>query len=149
MSDHRFKDQHKILDDFQNEVWVHCPQCEKQAVARLKSEEKKVSLHCICCGFYKEVSTLSSFGKNDGVEIRQAAHVYFNATLWYSHPFRASVFWAYNPDHLHYLEGYIAAKLREQRDRQHFTLLEKLPKFYHNAKNREALLKIIEKLKKK
>jgi len=28
-------------------------------------------------------------------------------------------------------------------------LLEKLPKFYHDARNREPLLKIIAKLKKK
>jgi hypothetical protein len=39
--------------------------------------------------------------------------------------------------------------MREHKDRAHFTLLEKLPKFYHEGKNRTALLKIIEKLKKK
>jgi len=36
---------------------------------------------------------------------------------------------------------------REHKDRQHFTLLEKLPAFYHQAKNRDGLLKVIGKLK--
>jgi hypothetical protein len=39
--------------------------------------------------------------------------------------------------------------LREHKDRTHFTLLEKLPKFYHEAKNREGVLKIIAKLNNK
>lgn len=56
---------------------------------------------------------------------------------------------AYNGKHLEYLEQYISAKLREHKDRSHFTLLEKLPAFYGKAQSREALLKIITKLKYK
>ncbi len=78
-----------------------------------------------------------------------AAHAYFNAKLWLQHPFKNDVFFAYNGKHLHYLEQYIAAGLREHKNRTGFTLLEKLPKFYHEAKNRNALLKIIDKLKRK
>jgi hypothetical protein len=63
--------------------------------------------------------------------------------------FKNDVIFAFNGDHLNYLENYISANLREHKDRNHFTLLEKLPKFYHEAKNREALLKIIQKLKNK
>jgi len=59
------------------------------------------------------------------------------------------VFFAYNLKHLEYLEQYIAAGLREHKNRKGFTLLEKLPKFYHEAKNRGALLRIIQKLKMK
>ena len=82
-------------------------------------------------------------------ELMVAAHAYFDAALWYSAPFKNDTFWAYNPEHLTYLEDYITAKLREHSDREHFTLLEKLPKFYHEAKNREGLLKLIEKLRAK
>ena len=56
---------------------------------------------------------------------------------------------AYNEAHLDYLEKYISATLRQHTDRKHFTILEKLPKFYHEAKNRSDLLKIIEKLRRK
>lgn len=78
-----------------------------------------------------------------------AAQHYFNAVLWLQYPFKSDVFWAYNGEHLAYLEAYIGAKLREHKDRAHFTLLEKLPKFYHDAKNRKALLAIIKKLREK
>uniref|UniRef100_UPI004047227E hypothetical protein n=1 Tax=Polaribacter sp. TaxID=1920175 RepID=UPI004047227E len=78
-----------------------------------------------------------------------SANSYFDAALWYAASFKNDYFFAYNEAHLLYLEQYIGAKLREHKDRSHFTLLEKLPKFYHEAKNREALLKLIEKLKKK
>lgn len=78
-----------------------------------------------------------------------AAHEYFDAKLWYEAPFRNEIFQAYNEEHHRYLEDYISAKLREHKDRSHFTLLEKLPGFYHDAKNRTALLKLISKLKNK
>jgi len=78
-----------------------------------------------------------------------SANVYFDAELWYLYPFKDDYFFAYNHSHLIYLEQYIGSKLREHKNRTHFTLLEKLPKFYHEAKNRESLLKLIEKLKRK
>lgn len=149
MSDHRFKDQHKTLNDFQNEVWVHCLQCYKQTVARLLTEDKKARITCAHCGNHKEVSTLIAYNNGSYYELKQATHTYFGASLWFAHPFKNDVFWAYNRAHLEYLENYISAKLREHKDRTHFTLLEKLPKFYHDAKNRDSLLKIIEKLKNK
>lgn len=149
MNDHRFTDQHYRLTDFQNEVWVHCIQCQKQTVARVFLDQKKARLSCLHCGFHKEVSTLMPYSSGGHYEIIQAAHAYFNASLWFAGPFKNEVFWAYNPEHLVYLENYIAAKIREHKDREHFTLLEKLPKFYHEAKNRAPLLKLIEKLKEK
>ena len=102
-------------------------------------------LFCTHCGYNKECST--KLVKNGSIET--AANYYFNAELWLKAPFKNDVFWAYNDDHLTYLEGYINASLREHKNRSGFTLLEKLPKFYHEAKNRDALLKIIAKLKNK
>jgi Zn ribbon nucleic-acid-binding protein len=149
MSENRFSDQNKRLTDFQNEVWVHCPQCQKQAMAHFLPELKKVRLFCAHCGFHKEVSMLSQDTNGAIFELRVAAHAYFDAALWFSSPFKGNVFLAYNPEHLAYLEQYISAKLREHKDRSHFTLLEKLPKFYHEAKNRDSLLKLIKKLREK
>ena len=77
------------------------------------------------------------------------ANQYFQAELWLQSSFKKDLFWAYNDKHLEYLERYISATIREHKDRVGFTLLEKLPKFYHEAKNRESLLKIIAKLKNK
>jgi predicted RNA-binding Zn-ribbon protein involved in translation (DUF1610 family) len=147
MEQNRFQDQNFRLSEFQNEVWVVCPKCSKKAIAKVDYEAKKARLICDSCGYNKEIETSSSILGLKG-NWQTAANTYFDAELWLKTPFKNEVFWAYNDQHLLYLEQYISAKLREHKDRTHFTLLEKLPKFYHEAKNREALLKIIEKLKK-
>lgn len=144
-----FQDQNHRLTDFEKEVWVVCPKCHQQAIAKLNDEAKEARLNCLHCGYSKSVSKHVEYADGKFGELKQAAHLYFEAQLWLKHAFKGDIFWAYNLKHLQYLEDYISAKLREHKDRTHFTLLEKLPKFYHEAKNREALLKIIQKLKDK
>jgi len=144
----RFTDQNKTLKDYQTEVWVMCPNCAKKAIAKVDYELKKATLFCESCGFNKQISIeVNVLGINGNWNI--AAHSYFGAELWLQHPFKNDVFVAFNADHLTYLEQYITADLREHKERTGFTLLERLPKFYHEAKNRKALLAIIQKLKKK
>jgi len=148
MQSQRFNDQNKTIQDFYQEVWVVCPSCNKKAIAKADYDKKEARLYCESCGYNKQTSTETSvFGIKGNWEM--AAHGYFNAELWLQYPFKNDVFYAYNDEHLHYLEQYIAAGLREHKNSAGFTLLEKLPKFYHEAKNRVALLKIINKLKNK
>ena len=139
----RFQDENLILSNFYQEVLVVCPSCAKKAIAKVNFETKTARLFCTSCGYNKETST--KLEKNGIIET--AANYYFQSELWLQTPFKNEVFWAYNDKHLVYLEKYISATLREHKDRTDFTLLEKLPKFYHEAKNREGLLKIISKLK--
>jgi hypothetical protein len=141
----RFRDENKVLSDYFKKVWVICPTCQKKAIATVDFEAKKARLFCLQCGLNKETTT--ALTKNGSVET--AANFYFQVELWLTAPFKNEVFWAYNDKHLDYLERYISATLREHTDRTHFTLLEKLPKFYHEAKNRKGLIKIIEKLRLK
>src|SRR5690606_33171020 len=116
-------------------------------VTKTDYEKNTARLYCQSCGYNKQVPTETEvFGIKGNWEM--AAHGYFNAKLWLQYPFKNEMFFAYNDLHLEYLENYISAKLREHKDRKGFTLLEKLPKFYHEAKNRDALIKIIEKLKR-
>jgi Zn ribbon nucleic-acid-binding protein len=149
MNQKRFADQNIRIDDFQHEVWVHCPNCQKQAVARVFEEYKTARLTCLHCAYGKELPTLFRSASFGVYQIKQGAHAYFQASLWFEAPFKGNQFWAYNPEHLDYLEKYIAATLREHKNREHFTLLEKLPRFYHEAKNRNGLLKIIVHLRNK
>ena len=144
----RFQDQNKTIQDFYNEVWVVCPSCDKKAVAKVIEENNQVSLYCKHCGYNKKKSTeIYISGTKDILEM--PAHRFFDTELWLQASFKNEMFYAYNDEHLTYLENYISANLREHKGRSHFTLLEKLPKFYHEAKNREALLKLIQKLKTK
>lgn len=142
----RFRDEQKQLSDFDKEVWVVCPSCACKAIAMVNDIKKRARLFCSACGYNKEVSMML----DEHTKLKTAAHVYFDVPLWLQLPFRSKeVFFAYNAAHLAYLEQYIAAGIREHQERTHLTLLEKLPKFYHDAKNRTALLKLIGKLKEK
>lgn len=148
MKTERFNDQSKRLTDFLTEVLVVCPSCRRQAVASVNYANKKSRLQCLSCSYNKEKTTEARLFGIKG-HIKVAAHVYFSAELWLVQTFKGDVVWAYNYAHLDYLESYISAKLREHKARSHFTLLEKLPKFYHDAKNRTALLKLINKMRKR
>lgn len=141
----RFQDKNLLLTHFYKAILVVCPSCEKKANAVVNFEDKIARLFCANCGYNKETKTvLSAFAS-----VEMAANKYFDAQLWLSTNFKNEIFWAYNYEHLDYLEQYISAFLREHNDRSQFTLLEKLPKFYHEAKNRVGLLKTISKLKNK
>ena len=141
----RFKDENLLLSNFYGEALVICPACAKKAVAKADYKIKKVRLFCTQCGYNKEAATVI----NTTTYIQMPAQQYFDAELWLQAPFKNEVFRAFNEKHLDYLERYIKACLREHKDRRHYTLLEKLPKFYHEAKNRERLIKIIENLRNK
>ena len=143
MISNRFQEENLIGSDFYKEAWVVCPKCSKKAIATVNFESKIAKLFCDHCSYNKKSTTL--FMKNGSIET--AANRYFQTELWLVASFKNDVFYAYNNDHLEYLERYISATLREHKDRTRFTILEKLPKFYHEAKNRESLLKIISKLK--
>ena len=141
----RFLDGNLRLAEFMDEVWVVCPVCSKKATALRIPDRDSARMSCLSCGYARELSTKAE----NGMSIIMPAHAYFNAVLWLQMPFRKHLFQAYNGLHLTYLEQYVSADIRESRDRTHFTLLEKLPKFYHAAGNRVALLKIIAKLRQK
>ena len=145
MNSKRFQDENLTNYDFYKEVLIVCPSCTKKATAIVDFETCEAKLFCTHCSCIKKSTT--KFNKNGSIQT--AANQYFNAELWLQTSFKNDVFWAYNDKHLEYLERYISATLREHNDRTGFTLLEKLPKFYHEAKNRDGLLKIITKLKTK
>ena len=148
MSQGRFQDENKTISEFRTDVLVVCSKCEKKAFAKVNYEDNSARLFCENCGYNKQKTTeVSVFGHRGNWQL--SANSYFDAELWLKVPFKNDVFFAYNLSHLEYLEKYISANLREHKDRSHFTLLEKLPRFYHEAKNREALLKLIMKLKNK
>lgn len=140
----RFQDENKKLAAFYREVWVVCPGCEKKAIASADHASKTARLICTHCGH----NQLCNTGDASSNWI-MAAHNFFDAELFLKADFNDSYFFAYNREHLIYLENYIAAGLREHRNRTGFTFLEKLPKFYHEAGNRKPLLALIAKLKKK
>jgi len=130
----------------------NCPECGKPiqlSLYNLTKKEKKVKITCPACQvvqtFEPEYLEYRVLSQNFG----EGKDQYFGCELWLQSDFKGNVLWANNFEHLDYMKRYIQARLRERNDRKGFTLVEKLPQFIKSAKNREALLKEIEKLERK
>ena len=70
----------------------------------------------------------------------------FNNTLWFQCTIKDDLFWAYNKKHLLEIRKYVSSKLRERETLDYTTMVEKLPNFIKQAKNREIIIKSIDKL---
>jgi hypothetical protein len=84
-------------------------------------------------------------------EYGNGADPVFGFELWIRTEFRGQPFWFYNPDHLQYVCDYVAADVRERipevRGKANSTLTSRLPRWVKSAKNRDALLKVMAKLR--
>lgn len=71
----------------------------------------------------------------------------FGLPLYYQTKIKEEILWAYNKDHLIAIKDYVSSDLRERTSHKFkMTMVEKLPQFIKNAKNREEVLKAIDKI---
>ncbi|MFH6994087.1 hypothetical protein [Flavobacterium sp. FlaQc-48] len=132
----------------------YCNNCYEQYEFEsqlLKERPEKYKAKCPNCNFQEDwkpkvKKVLQNLEVKDGLVKEQ----YYNFPLWFQKEFNGNIFWAYNYDHIHYLERYIQAGLRERNSKVNYnsSLVSCLPQFIKEAKNREKLLKILEKWKK-
>lgn len=118
----------------------------------LNQKPETIQLKCTICMQQKEykpkIEEVAFCFSSDENKQRER---WFNCELWYQKQFDTSVFWAYNGEHIEYLEHYIKATLRERNNSgsSSGSLVSRLPQFVKVAKNREKLLKIIKKWQQK
>ncbi len=80
---------------------------------------------------------------------------YFHYPVWLSTSCGRETLWAYNEEHLDYLESYVSATLRERAPAspesatrvRNASLASRLPSWLTAAKNREKVLAAIGKLR--
>jgi len=116
----------------------------------LKQRPQSYKAKCPHCNFQEEWKPkIREFLKNSKVDDGMVKDTYYNLPLWFQTEVNGNIFWAYNPDHINYLEKYISADLRERNSNANYTssLVARLPQFVKAAKNREKLLKILKKWK--
>lgn len=123
----KFKSQ--IINEKPEVIKLKCPVCNQIKEFKPKIEEIRFEFH------------------SDGNNKTEA---WFNTELWYQKEIGRNLFWAYNLEHIDYLQKYIQADLRERNSKVNVggTMVTRLPMFVKEARNREKLLKIIEKWKK-
>jgi hypothetical protein len=73
----------------------------------------------------------------------------FGCELWLQISCCGSILWAYNERHLSDLKSYIGSSLRDGQHRRKWSMVTRLPRWMIIAKNRDAVLKCIDKLEDK
>ena len=136
MINKRFSDNGESANTFMNKgmILVKCPICQRCAFGSLDPTK----IICHKCGFIK---TSGSFSYGNGT--------FFEEDLWLETECCSEKLWAYNKEHLDFLEKYIQATLRERKPNLTHSLASRLPIWMKKSSNREKVLKGIQKLKDK
>jgi len=162
----KFNAYNKTLDEFINDIYVVCPNCEKQAIVKTKGlnkerSEDEIRLICISCGsnkMYSEVPMDEWISEKSQITYKVRHWIigagidpYFKLPLWLQKELSNGVLWAYNYEHLSFIENHVKAELRfrDAALNHNRSLGAKLPKWMTSKKNRAEVLSGIEKLKKK
>jgi hypothetical protein len=157
----------KKVYDFAKNIYVVCPSCTGQALVAspdfyIRNENlAAIRLVCSTCGYHKryiDTPLRMLLPRTSGKPLVGRVHSiggaidpYFQRPLWLSASVGSNLLWAYNYEHLDFLEKFIGANLRERNTHpvSNSNLGSRLPSWMTSAKNRKAVLQAIEKLKKK
>ena len=155
----------KFADDFiKMDILVVCPNCSQKAIVKPSNfsytnvEQCDIKIICPKCGYNKKLvekpASIINYTKFEVTTDRyyivgREIDPFFHLPLWLKTDFEGHTFWAYNIEHLEFLQGHIEAKLRERNGQELFnrSMGSRLPKWMTSKKNREALLKKINELK--
>ncbi|MEW9701957.1 hypothetical protein [Paenibacillus sp. SI8] len=141
MNQSRFRDKGETLYDFllKKDILMECPYCFRCAKGvRISEERYQYKLICTQCGLITNPNIVS-WGKGS----------FRGLKLWLRTNCCGNVLWAYNKEHLSFLDGYINSSLREQMPNKNQSLASRLPDWIKSSKNRLELSKGIAKLENK
>lgn len=152
----RFRDQRLTAWHFAaGEVLVRCPRCGECArvvVVPGAAGELRETRRLVCgrCGQVRDQTGQTCSGPAPNGTVRDP---YLCEPLWLQGDCGGNVLWAYNEAHLDYLEAFVGAKLREKvvvgegEWQRRMTMVAKLPGWLKAAKNRDRVLRGIERLR--
>lgn len=106
-----------------------------------KTPYESVAIKCQSCHREKDYSLKWYRYKEE-----KPTDPYFGLELCLQTDIKGKIIWFYNIDHLKYLKDYIASKLREDDGRHKYSLITNLPQWIKLAKNRNLILKKIDRL---
>jgi hypothetical protein len=127
-----------------------CPNCGiKWLTAEVKIKNSKpFKDHAeVTCKICKNTSYLPLSWHQD-YSSNKPLDPFFKYPLWLQTECGGKILWAFNENHLNYLKSYLEANLREDDRRLSWSMISRLPKWMISAKNRQGVLKGIEKLEK-
>jgi hypothetical protein len=123
-------------DDFYNNLLLVCPNCEQQATGtKFRKEDRfnteAIKVVCTHCGFNKVYDTSR-----------------IPLQLWLKTECEGHILGALNFEHLQFLKSHVEAFLRERNTlpNKNKSIGSRLPRWMTSKKNRDKVLKCIEKL---
>lgn len=147
-----FTDEKLTLADFLGEILVVCPRCAQRAKVTPEPGGDGTMfaarrLVCAACGLARRVKrgtvTLGARGT--------PRDAYFGEPLWLRASWGRKTLWAYNAQHLAYLEAFVRAGLRAHSRTNpgcsNCSLVSRLPRWMKEAGNRKQILSMIAKLR--
>ena len=137
---------------FKLTVKRNCDNCGKFFEKSLQDYKEKIDsiqLACPGCGIQRSYKPNIEEYKLLYESRGDAVDPIFGLPLWLQASLKENLFWAYNKEHLNDIKNYVKAKLRERQTANYTTMVEKLPGFIKDSKNRNLLLKIIDRLERK
>lgn len=161
MADRRpvFRDRQIAVDHFAGTVLVVCPRCARPARVFAADGAENVyrvrrwRLVCPSCGYHRD-KTRGGLCFDTGRRGSVSDPV-FGVVLWLQKTCCGGKrLWAYNLEHLSFIESYVAATLRERSDAvragdgyRRMSMAAKLPAWLKSAKRRDEILGTIQRLK--
>ena len=167
MKSEKFKDDGEQIYAFGEEFLVKCPKCASLAKVLLKDKNSDSDypllssrkIVCSRCGLTKIWNGKHIIGVRTSPLDKQipprmlvvggSFDWYFQESLWLQIECCGETLWAYNEKHLEFIENYVMAKLRARTPNTNKSLASRLPQWMKSAKNRDEILRAIEKLKEK
>lgn len=151
----------QTIMEFGGRFYVVCPQCSRCAIVQSR-DSGRVVLTCRFCGCVREDSKRrSSIVFAGSVEVYDDHSIgigapvdwYFHIPFWLQTSCCGEVLWAYNEEHLAFLEAFVAAKQRTSVCNEHGwsnqSLMNRLPLWVKQAKNRDEVLRGLVRLREK
>jgi DNA-directed RNA polymerase subunit RPC12/RpoP len=130
----------------------NCDTCGKEVatvIPRSKLKVDTLAVACPHCGVTRNYQPRNEAYRLTYQASGPGADPVFNLPLWLQGDVKGQTLWAYNRSHLNDIKRYVASQLRERNLAGHNTMVERLPQFIKAGKNREAVLKTIEKLERR
>lgn len=131
-------------------IKLNCPMCGHHIhneQGNLKEKPKNVPVKCNECDSRFDIKPKFEKYLNSNVREEGLMHdQVFGCPYYFQEDCKGKLFWARNREHLLEMENYISSELRERLSYR-MRMVEKLPTFIKEAKNRDAILKILQKWK--
>lgn len=134
------------------EVKLYCYHCTgriNNVIRGVSIRKDLINIKCPSCKISQKYKPRYIERAKELQETNGVRDPFYHLPLWLSAAYKNDFFWAYNYEHLSDIKRHVAAKIRTKIENGYTTMLERLPSWITSKKNRDGILKLIEKLERK